>query len=107
MNVGPAICILLVNRSYHQIAPHFSPLWSSSGDPMNSIGAVITTGKKMMKRCKNLIPVRMGEKIRLRIKLAILEMKLGSAGDAMTKAGLALLDGGIHEGESMTSCSCG
>lgn len=45
--------------------------------------------------------------MRLRMKLAILEKKLGSAGDAMTKAGFTLLDEGMHEGESMTSRNSG
>ena len=83
MNVGPAACILLTRNSYHQIAPHLSPLYLRSDFPTRSIGMVMMTGKKRQNKCVNLPAVNRGSQMCSRNRDDIREIIdiWGSAGD--------------------------
>ena len=60
INVGPADCMVLTRKAYHQIAPHLSPLRRFWGIPMRSIGLDIMTGTKRTKRYMKRFAVRRG-----------------------------------------------
>ena len=60
INVGPADCIVLTRKEYHQIAPHLSPLRRFWGIPIRSIGLDIMTGTKRTKRYMKRFAVRIG-----------------------------------------------
>jgi hypothetical protein len=60
INVGPADCMVLTRKAYHQRAPHLSPLRRLWGIPIRSIGLDNMTGTKRTKRYIKRFAVRRG-----------------------------------------------
>ena len=73
MKVGPADCMDLTRKAYHQIAPHLSPLKRFWGLPIRSIGVDIMTGTKRTKRYMKRFAVSRGSHMLSTRKVRIVE----------------------------------